>query len=525
VDNEVFAFGSFRLNPAERLLLDDGKPLRLGSRALEILITLVEHAGETVLKDQLIGRVWPDTVAEECVLRVHIAALRKALGDGRDGNRFIVTVAGRGYIFVAPVAREHQQEIAVLPKRPVGGGNLPTQLTRVIGRAEVIATVVTRIAQQRLLTIVGPGGIGKTTVAVAAARALGGSYPDGVWFVGLASLQDPALLPTAISAVLGSAPGVGDALSSLVAWLWDKRALIILDSCEHVISAAEATADAVLKTAPQVAVLATSREPLRAEGEWLLRLPSLAVPPETGGLTAAEALSFSAVELFNERATATLDSFILADDNIPIALEICRRLDGVPLAIELAAAQLDVLGVRDLAARLDDRLAMLTRGRRTALPRQQTLRATIDWSYGLLSEDEQRFFRALGIFTGGFTVEAAAAVVLDAVKTPCDAIDRLADLVAKSLVVADVSGAQPRFRLLETTRAYAIEKLDESGERERLARRRAEYYCDLLERAEGEAGARSTANGWPTTPAKSTICAPRSTGPFRQMAMDRLRLP
>ena len=264
--------------------------------------------------------------------------------------------------------------------------------------------MVARVAQQRFLTIVGPGGIGKTTVAVAAAEALSGSYADGVWFVGLASLQDPALVPSAVSAVLGSPPGVGDPLSSLVASLRDKRALIILDNCEHVISAAAATAEAMLKAAPQVAILATSREPLRAEGEWLLRLPSLEVPPERSGLTAAEALSFPAVELFNERATATLDGFDLADADIPIALEICRRLDGVPLAIELAAAQVDVFGVRGLAARLDDRLAVLTRGRRTALPRQQTLRATIDWSYELLSASERRLLCRLAVFSGRLQV-------------------------------------------------------------------------------------------------------------------------
>ena len=489
MNNEVFAFGPFRLYRAERVLLQDGKRVRLGDRSLDILIMLVERVGETVVKDQLIDRVWPDTAVDESALRAHLTALRKVLGDGRDGNRFIITVAGRGYSFVAPVAREHHQEIAVLPKRPVGGGNLPTQLTRVIGRAEVVATVGTRIAQQRLLTIVGPGGIGKTTVAVAAAQALGSSYPDGVWFVGLASLQDPALVPSAISTSLGNTPGAGDPLSSLIAWLRDKHVLIILDSCEHIISAAAAITEAVLKAAPQVAILVTSREPLRAEGEWLLRVPPLEVPPATNGLTAAAALGFPAVELFNERATAALDSFVLADSDLPTTIEICRRLDGVPLAIELAAAQVGVLGIGGLAEGLDKRLSVLTTGRRTAPPRQQTLRATIDWSYGLLSEDEQRFFRALGIFTGGFTVEAAAAVVLDAVKTPRDAIDRLADLVAKSLVVADVSGAQPRFRLLDTTRAYAIEQLDASGDRERIARRHAEYHLSLFERAEAEAEA------------------------------------
>jgi DNA-binding winged helix-turn-helix (wHTH) protein len=207
VDSGVFAFASFRLNPAERLLLEDGKPLRLGSRALEILITLVEHAGETVLKDQLIKRVWPDTVVDEGALRVHVAALRKALGDGRDGKRFIGNVPGRGYSFVAPVTREQAQEMVAPAIQATSIGNLPAQLTRVIGRADIITTVVERVAQRRVLTIVGPGGIGKTTVAVAAAEALSGSYTDGVWFVGLASLQDPALVPERDQYVAGEHAG------------------------------------------------------------------------------------------------------------------------------------------------------------------------------------------------------------------------------------------------------------------------------------------------------------------------------
>ncbi len=480
VDEAVFAFGPFQLNPEERLLLQDGKPLRLGSRALEILVTLVERAGETILRDELIGRVWPDTVVDEGALRVHIAALRKALGDGHDGNRFIANIPGRGYSFVAPVTQEPRQQLVAPPNRPALGGNLPAQLTRIIGRTEIIAAVAARIAQQRFLTIVGPGGIGKTTVAVAAAEGLSGSYPDGVWFVGLGSQQNPALIPSAISSVLGSTPGVGDPLSSLLAWLRDKRALIILDNCEHLIAAAAPTVEAMLRAAPQVAILATSREPLRAEGEWLLRLPSLEIPAERGGLTAAEALKFAAVELFNERAIATLDSFAFTDADVPIVFEICRRLDGVPLAIELAAAQVDVLGLSGLAAQLDDRLAVLTRGRRTALPRQQTLRATIDWSYELLPEPERRLLRRLAVFSAGFTLEASTAVMSESGGAAVAIGEGIASLVAKSLVSRDGSSPVGRWRLLETIRAYALEKLADRGEANAAAQRHAEFLRDLI---------------------------------------------
>jgi predicted ATPase/DNA-binding winged helix-turn-helix (wHTH) protein len=480
MDEEAFVFGAFRLLPAQRILLEDGKPLHLGSRALDVLLALVECAGDTIRKDQLIARTWPDTVVDEGTLRVHVAALRKALCDGRGGNRFIANIPGRGYSFVAPVRREQGQETAALPNRSALGGNLPAQLTRVIGRSEIVATVVARVAQQRFLTIVGPGGIGKTTVAVAAAEALSGSYSDGVWFVGLGSLRDPALVSSAVTAILGSPPGVGDPLSSLVAWLGDKRALIIIDNCEHVVGAAAATAEAMLKAAPQLAILATSREPLRAEGEWLLRLPSLEVPPERSGLTAAEALSFPAVELFNERAMATLDGFDLADADIPIALEICRRLDGVPLAIELAAAQVDVFGVKGLAAHLDDRLAVLTRGRRTAVPRQQTLRATIDWSYELLSEPERRVLCRLAIFPAGFGLEAAAAVVSAGDDAAAVIGEGIANLLSESLVTRDGSTPAGRWRLLETIRAYALEKLAERDEVDTTARRHAEFFRNLI---------------------------------------------
>ena len=296
----------------------------------------------------------------------------------------------------------------------------------------------------------------------------------------------------------------------------------LLDNCEHVIDAAAGLAEAVLSGTSGVNILATSREPLGVPGERVHRLGPLNSPEPSPGLTATEAAAFPAVQLFVERVTAIVEDFALTDANAPLVVAICRRLDGLPLAIEFAAPRVEVLGVEGLAARLDDSLRrLLGAQRRAAMPRHRTMQAVVDWSYGLLSEDEQRFFRALGIFAGGFTVEAAAAVAMDAATTGADAIDRLADLVAKSLVVADVSGTKPRFRLLDTTRAYAIEKLDASGERERIARRHAEYYRDLFERAEGEATARPAGEWLADYAGKSTICARRSTGHFRRAAMRR----
>ena len=486
MDEETFVFGSFRLIPAQRMLLEDEKPLRLGSRALDILVTLVESAGETIGKDRLIARTWPDTVVDEGALRVHVAALRKALGDGRAGKRYIVNNPGRGYSFAAPVAREQRQPAIAPTNGTAVRGNLQALLTRIVGRDDIIAALAAQLAQRRFLTIVGPGGIGKTTVAIAVAESVSASFDDGVWFVGLASLPDPDLVASALSTVLGiSLPGVNP-ISGLAAWLRDKRALIVLDSCEHVIGAVAAIAETILKAAARVSILATSREPLRAEGEWLHRLTSLELPPRSDNLTPEGALQYSAVQLFNERALATIDGFALGDEDVAPVLEICRRLDGMPLALELAAARVDVFGVKGLAARLDDRFAVLTKGRRTALPRHQTLHAAMDWSYDLLLEIEQVVFRRLAVFQSDFTIDAAAAVASDDRITTAHVFEAIANLAAKSLISTDISSDVTYHRLLDTMRAYALEKLSESGEIEQVRALHAAYYRDLFERAETE---------------------------------------
>jgi predicted ATPase/DNA-binding winged helix-turn-helix (wHTH) protein len=490
MDGHPISFGPYRLLAAQRLLLEGDRPVRLGSRAFDILAALVERAGEVVGKEQLIARAWPQTFVEESNLKIQVSALRRALGDGQGGNRYVVTVPGRGYNFVAPVRCE---EPSPAPPPPTVASavlhNLPFAATRMIGRDESVAALVSRLSRQRLVTVVGPGGIGKTTIALAVAERVTANYEHGVWLVDLAPLGDPRLVPSAVATVLGLEMRTEDSLPALVAALRDNRMLLLLDNCEHVIEAVASLAAAVLSGARGVDILATSREPIGVAGESEYHLAPLGSPQPSSGLTAAKAAAFPAVQLFVERVTAVVEDFALTDANAPLVVEICRRLDGLPLAIEFAAPRVEVLGVEGLAARLDDSLQLLGVRRRTTMPRHRTMRAVVDWSYGLLNEDEQLFFRALGIFKGVFTVEAAAAVAMDAANTR-EAIDRLADLVAKSLVAADVSGAKPRFRLFDTTRAYAIEKLDESGERERIARRHAEYYRNLFERAEGETAAR-----------------------------------
>ena len=493
MDEETFAFGSFRLIPAQRILLEDGKPLRLGSRALDILVALVESAGETIRKDQLIARTWPDTVVDEGALRVHVAALRKALGDGRTGTRYIANIPGRGYSFIAPVGRERRQQASAPSNGAVVDGNLPAPLSRVVGRDDIIVALAAQLIQRRFLTIVGPGGIGKTTVAIAVAETVSASHRDGVWFVGLASLADPELVPSAFGATLGISLSSVDPVYGLTAWLRDKHALIVLDSCEHVVGTAATIAEEILRTAPHVCILATSREPLRAEGEWLHRLASLEVPPDSTDLATGDVLHYPAVELFNERAAAIVEGLSFGAAELPAVTEICRRLDGVPLALELAAAQVDVFGIKGLAAHLDDRFTVLTKGRRTALPRHQTLRAAMDWSYDLLPRAEQLILGRLAVFQGSFTTEAAAAVAKDDRIKTADVLEGVANLAMKSLVATDISGEITYHRLLDTTRAYAWERLTSSGEVERVRRLHAEYYRDLFELAEGEWETRPTA--------------------------------
>ena len=492
----AISFGVFRLIVARRLLLEGARPVRLGGRAFDILVALVEQAGEVVAKEALIARVWPQTFVEEANLKIQVSALRRALGDGQGGHRYIVTVPGRGYNFVAPVRLEAPSS----PTRPpeiarTKRNNLPLSVIRVIGRDLVVATVAARLSRQRLVTIAGVGGIGKTTVALAVAEHMVADYEDGVWLVDLARLTDPRFVPSAVATTLGLEIPTEDPISGLVAGLGDRRMVLLLDNCEHVIDAAASLAATVLGGTSGVRILATSREPLGVPGERLYRLRPLDSPDPSHGLTAADAAKFPAVRLFIERVSAIVEDFTLTDVNAPLVGAICRRLDGLPLAIEFAAPRVEALGVDGLAAGLDDSLRLLGTQRRGAMPRHQTMQAVVGWSYGLLSEKDQRFFRALGIFAGGFTVEATAAIAVDPTPSDADAIDSLADLVTKSLVVADVGDTKPRFRLLDTTRAFALEKLDESGEREKVARRHAEYYRDLFDHAAGAVAARAP-GGW-----------------------------
>ena len=493
MDERALSFGPFVLHPSQRLLQHDGQPVKIGSRALDLLVALTERAGQILANEDLVARAWPNTFVESSSLRVHIVNLRKALGDDPTESRFVANIPGRGYCFVAPVAQVGGPPTAAAVER---GGQamrkLPVAITRPIGRDRIVATLTEELETRRLMTIVGPGGIGKTTVALAVAQASAVSFRDGGVFVDLACVSDPAVLPATLAAALGRPIHSADAERELMAQVADRNLLIVFDGCEHLIEAVTILTERLLHGTTGVAVLASSREPMRAEGEWVHRLAPLDVPPEGANLTLDEAMGFSAVRLFVQRAAAALGGFEPSVEMVGLVVEICRRLDGIALALELAAGRLATIGLADLASSLDDCFHVLTQGRRTALPRHQTLRATLDWSYQLLSQAEQAVFRRLGVFSGAFPLSAARAVA-SCQQLPGKVVEEaIASLVAKSLLTAEVDAGTIRFRLLDTTRAYSREKMTESGEKDRLQRHHAHYCRDLFRQAEAEWETRPT---------------------------------
>ena len=368
--------------------------------------------------------------------------------------------------------------------------NLPIQPTTFRGREHDLEKVKSLLDQHTLVTLFGAGGVGKTRLAVQAGADLLDQYPDGVWLAELAPITDPALVSSVIANVLGVNESDGHRVDEpILQRLKVKRLLLIIDNCEHVIEAVAALADAVCHSCPNVRMLTTSRQALGIGGEAVYWLPSLAVPEPNSSLRADDAAQYGAIALFVDRATFADMRFALTDDNAPIVAEICRRLDGIPLAIELAAARVKVLSIPNLAHRLNERFRILTGGSRTALPRQKTLSALIDWSYDLLSTQEQTLFNRMAIFAGSFTLDAATSVCAGDGIDQLHVLDLTASLVDKSLVVADTGGRQERYRLLESTREYALEKLTVVGERERLARRYAEHFLGVAQGADSALGA------------------------------------
>ncbi|MEH2545499.1 putative ATPase/DNA-binding winged helix-turn-helix (wHTH) protein [Bradyrhizobium sp. AZCC 2262] len=481
---DVLSFGPFSLFVAGRLLKTADEMIPLGGRALDVLIALTERAGEVVSYRELISIAWPNVTVDEANLRVQIATLRKALG-GEDGARYISNVAGRGYCFVAPVTRS--QEPTAKAEGIAGSEQswrLPPRLARMVGRDEAVRAVSEQLLTGRFVSIVGPGGIGKTTVAVSVAHALVAGFGGAVSFVDLSALTKPQFVPTAVASALGFMIQANDPFGSLVAFVGEKKVLLVLDNCEHVIDSAAVLAERIVSEAPQAHILTTSREALRVEGERVHLLHSLDCPPEHANLTAAEVLRYPAAQLFMERATAGGYCAALIDIDAPVVATICRRLDGIALAIELAASGAGYLGIRGIAELLDNRFSLLWHGRRTALPRHQTLNAMLDWSYNLLPEHERAVLSKLSVFVGDFTIEAACSVASEKETDQASSTDALESLLVKSLISTSSATGPTYYRLLDTTGAYARARLIERGEANRAARRHANFFSRFLQHDE-----------------------------------------
>ena len=478
-EKEIATFGAFQLDPSARLLLRGGEVISVGGRAMDILIALVERTGEVVSRRELMQRAWPDAVVEEANLRVHIGSLRKALGEGEAGARYVANVAGRGYCFVMPVHRTLlvQGGMSDGPTRPsLRPTHLPNSLTRMVGRDEAVSALANLLKSRRCVSLVGVGGVGKTTVAVCVAHQKMQEFDRAVYFVDLGVIEDSSLVMEAVSAAVGLVTRGQDPMLDLCSCLAGRQVLLILDNCEHLIDTVALLVERLHAGLPGLHILATSRESLRIEGEHVYLLPPLDMPPLSADLTATRALESSAVQLFMDRAEAGGFRFGLVDKDAPTVAALCNRLDGIPLALELAGGCVGTYGVQGTAELLGNRFKLLWRGRRSAPPRHQTLHAMVDWSYNLLSDQERRVLASLSIFVGPFTLEAAQAVVCDDNFPAAVVACAIASLADKSLVSILITRGDVVFRLLETTRIHAAVKLAESGELTLVARRYA-LYC------------------------------------------------
>ncbi|MCA8244093.1 ATP-binding protein [Burkholderia sp. AU32262] len=464
--------GTLSVDFEQRDIRRHGASLRIGARALDILEVLHRASGSVVSKDDIMDAVWPGLIVEENRLQVHVATLRKALGASRD---LIKTVPGRGYLLVASpspgpdlVPAADAPAVAAPPDAPAS-----SLLAPLVGRDAEIAQIVDMLERTPVVTLVGAGGIGKTSLAVRVAHGVRSRSRERVLFVELAraSTRDDMLI--ALAAELGldtqgvpAIERIGDAFAT-------SRCLLVLDNAEHIIDLVASLVETLTSRAGSPRVLVTSREPLHISAEAVLRMSPLAVPD--GGASVPEMARCSAVELFLERVRTAAPDCPVDEAGVRVIADICRRLDGLPLAIELAAARVATLGLAVVASRLDDRLNLLTGGLRSALPRHQTLRATFDWSYVLLDPAARALFRRMGCFIGPFSFDAARAVATEPGTSAADMIAVLGELVAKSLVTVEFHGAYARYRLTESTRAYALEKLHNEGEFERIVARHAAY--------------------------------------------------
>ncbi|MBN3968723.1 winged helix-turn-helix domain-containing protein [Pseudomonas gregormendelii] len=474
-------FGQYHLYPDQRLLLRNGTPVDLGSRAFDVLAVLIAHAGDVISTRDLVRLVWRGVVVDESCLRVHISALRKALCCSDADVCYIANIPGRGYSFIASITHLPLSSAPDATASKCLIGELPLRSRRMVGRNDAVSELIALIEKQRFVTLIGSGGMGKTCVAIAVAHDLASHFEGQILFLDFSQIQDSRLLVGTINSALGVQCNGSDPTQALIEHLSGKHILLVLDSCEHVIEGTSFLAENLIGHTTRAHILVACREPLRADGEHTYRLGPLDCPSSLMGLSAAQALKFSAVHLFVERVTQSDDLFALTDSNAPVVSHICRKLDGLALAIELAASQVAAYGLHKIADLLNDRFSLFWEGKRTALSRHQTLHALLDWSYVLLSATEASVLRRLSVLNGKFSLELAAQVA----SSPMDetmVIDALGRLVTKSLVLAEIVDQTMHYRLPYTTKAYALEKLSSNGEHEIAIERHANFLIARLER-------------------------------------------
>lgn len=484
---DIIAFGSFQLNRTQRCLVKGNTPISLGSRAMEILLALTEKAGAILSNRELLRRVWPNIVVEDGTIRVHVAQLRKVLRDAEPESDYVHNVTGRGYRFVAPITPQRRPSespcapsfaptVLRLPlQHPWRKNNLPLLVTSVFGRDQTIRAVADRVERERFVTVTGPGGSGKTTVAIGAAGTWVGAHANGVCFVDLAEARGPDEIWRLLGAALNVPTVATGTPPEILAYLSTQSLLLVLDNCEHVIEGATRLAESVLKNCRQVNILATSREPLRASGESIYELAPLDLPLAADAPRRPHLMESPAIRLFLDRATAYADT-MLHDEELSLVANVCRRLGGNPLAIEIAAGQVRWLGLRSLAMNLHHAMFLSIDGRRTAARRHQTLRASFDWSYDLLTPMEQAVFRRLSVFAGSFHASRAAGVIGDERLAYQTVQECLITLARNSLLSADASQQEVMYRMDHLTRAYAGEKLHEAREFSFIHRRHSKMW-------------------------------------------------
>lgn len=487
----TYLFGAFRLQTRERALYEGARPVPLGERAMDLLLELIDSASQVVPKFELIRRVWPGSDVDESTLRFHISSIRKALGEGKLGERYIMNVSGRGYIFVAKVER-----VVDLQANDKAAPLLPSRPARLLGREQVLAELAGQLNDRRLVSIVGPGGMGKSSLAFVFAERHLGRYPDGVFVLDVSVIGEPALVPVTLAHQIGLQYSPGGAVEAVCSWSAARQALFILDSCETQLEACAALVQHLLLRAPGVHVLATTREALRATGEWTLGLKPLAVPPRPWAeVPAASALQFPAISLLVERAQSVQPGFTLADEDVQAACELASRLDGMPLALEIAAVRLDVLQIQDLLDQLETRFMLRVDSSRTSISRHRTIGALLDWSFERLTGVEQTVLRRLSVCKGAFSLDAAQAIASDHLIDDLTVVEAVMALETKSLVAIEPEALNARYRLLDSTREYAAEKLG-TGEEYRAARlRQCSFLRHTMVNAESD-WARMTTEQW-----------------------------